>query len=54
MSAIASAGGVVWRAPGAIFIIRGTERIAAHPKAIRKGTEPDPKLQPGDTIEVPE
>ena len=47
-------GGFVWSAPKTVFIIRGTERIAAHPKTIRNGTEPDPKLQPGDKIEVPE
>lgn len=54
MSAIASVGGFGWRAPREVFIIRGTEKITARPKPILKGTETDPKLQPGDKVEVPQ
>jgi len=51
--AIAGAGGLGWREPREIVILRGDTKIVAHPPLIQKGAEPDPKLQPGDIIKLP-
>jgi hypothetical protein len=57
MAAIAASGAFTREAPPEVIIIRHAlrkgGRTVAHPKAILKGTEPDPKLLPNDNIEVP-
>ena len=52
--AIKRAGGVGWREPRKVRLTRGTDRTEIELRKIRKGEIPDPILQPGDTIEVPE
>ena len=49
-SAIMTAGGMTFM-PRYFAIRRGDERIFAEYIRIKKGKEPDPKLQPGDIIE---
>ena len=57
LAAIAASGGFAREEVPAVIIIRNGlrkgGRIVAHPKAILKGTERDPKLQPGDIVELP-
>jgi hypothetical protein len=57
LAAIAACGGFAREELPAVIIIRNGlrkgGRIVAHPKAIHKGTERDPKLWPGDIVELP-
>ena len=52
--AIKRSGGVAWREPRKVRLTRGTDRPEIDLRKILKGEIPDPILQPGDTIEVPE
>ena len=54
MGAIKRAGGVAWREPKKVRLTRGTDRTDIEFRKIRKGEIPDPILQPGDIIELPE
>ena len=54
LSAIDLCGGVAWKDPHKVRITRGGERIEIRMRPILKKQEPDPKLQAGDKIEVPE
>ena len=50
LDAIAAAGGP--SGTPIIFIVRGSDRIPVSFRAIRKGRASNPKLQPGDRIEI--
>lgn len=52
--AILRAGGVPFREPKKVRLFRGADCTLVELSKIRRGEIPDPKLQPGDTIEVPE
>ena len=54
LSAIELCGGAPWKDPRKVRITRAGERIEVTMQPIYKRQEPDPKLQPGDKIEVPE
>ena len=55
LSAIDACGGVIpGAAPRKVRIVRGSERILITMRPILQKQEPDPKLQAGDMIEVPE
>ena len=53
MGAIGMAGGVTWDTVHHVNIIRGNERISVDLTAITRKGATDPKLQPGDKVEVP-
>ena len=53
VGAISMAGGVGWDSVRRVYIIRGQQRISIDVNAIFKKRAIDPKLQPGDKIEVP-
>jgi hypothetical protein len=53
MGAIGRAGGVTWDTVHRVTIVRGKERISVDLTAITRKGGTDPKLQPGDEVEVP-
>lgn len=53
VAAIQNAGGFNWRVPERVFILRQGQRLPVLLRPIFKKLTPDPKLQPGDTVEVP-
>jgi protein involved in polysaccharide export with SLBB domain len=52
ISACLRCGGIGWRLPPRVYILRGEERITIPLKAMLHGKEPDVKLQPGDVVDL--
>jgi hypothetical protein len=54
ISVIDLSGGFGWKTPKQIVIVRGGQRIPVLIRPIENKTAPDPKVLPGDVIEVPQ
>ncbi len=53
LKAIGIAGGMGWQPVHKVFILRGEERMTVNLPPILKDSALDPKLLPGDQVEVP-